>query len=250
MIRAPFAPNFWRAELDNDWRGWKPGLYLEDWKTAQDDLASTVAQVSCQVKDNAAVVNVTRDIHSGKASLQLSYTVYPDGRLKVSYDLNIAEKTLEPLRVGLQGQLTGVQNVTYFGRGPQENYSDRNDGIFLGMWNSTVEDMMVQYIYPQENGNRTDVRWIKLKDAKGKGILVKGEQPLSVSVWNTTQQQLNDSKHIGEPQVLDGAVTVNIDLVQAGVGGTDSWTQYARPYDPYRLLEKHYSYSFTIQPLK
>ena len=109
---------------------------------------------------------------------------------------------------------------------------------------------MVQYIYPQENGNRTDVRWIKLTDAKGKGILVKGEQPLSVSVWNTTQQQLNDSKHIGEPQVLDGAVTVNIDLVQAGVGGTDSWTQYARPYDPYRLLEKHYSYSFTIQPLK
>ena len=250
MIRAPFAPNFWRAELDNDWRGWKPGLYLEDWKTAQDDLASTVALVSCQVKDNAAVVNVTRDIHSGKASLQLSYTVYPDGRLKVSYDLNIAEKTLEPLRVGLQGQLTGVQNVTYFGRGPQENYSDRNAGIFLGTWNSTVENMMVQYIYPQENGNRTDVRWIKLKDAKGKGILVKGEQPLSVSMWNTTQQQLNDSKHIGEPQVLDGAVTVNIDLVQAGVGGTDSWTQYARPYDPYRLLEKHYSYSFTIQPLK
>ena len=250
MIQTPFAPNFWRAELDNDWRGWKPAIYLEHWKTAQENLASTTAQIESKVEGNVAVVNVTRDIHSGKATLQLSYTVYPDGKLKVSYDLNIAEKTLEPLRVGLQGQLSGVKNVTYFGRGPQENYSDRNDGIFLGTWNSTVEDMMVQYVFPQENGNRTDVRWIKLADAKGKGLLVKGEQPLSVSVWNTTQQQLNDSKHIGEPQMLDGAVTVNLDLVQAGVGGTDSWSNYARPYDPYRLMAKQYSYTFTIQPLK
>ena len=250
LVAAPFAPNFWRAELDNDWRGWKPGRYLEDWKTAQDNLAATTAEVGCQVEGNVAVVTVTRDIHSGKAALQLSYTVYPDGKLKVSYNLDIAEATLEPLRVGLQGQIAGVQGVTYFGRGPQENYSDRNDGVFLGTWNSTVEDMMVQYVYPQENGNRTGVRWVKLTDAKGKGLLVKGEQPLSVSVWNTTQQQLADSKHIGEPQVLDGAVTLNVDLVQAGVGGTDSWSQRARPYDPYRLMEKHYSYSFTIQPLK
>ena len=250
MIQTPFAPNFWRAELDNDWRGWKPAIYLEHWKTAQENLASTTAQIESKVEGNVAIVSVTRDIHSGKATLQLSYTVYPDGKLKVSYELNIAEKTLEPLRVGLQGQLSGVKNVTYFGRGPQENYSDRNDGIFLGTWNSSVEDMMVQYVFPQENGNRTDVRWIKLTDAKGKGLLVKGEQPLSVSVWNTTQQQLNDSKHIGEPQMLDGAVTVNLDLVQAGVGGTDSWSNYARPYDPYRLMAKQYSYTFTIQPLK
>jgi beta-galactosidase len=250
MIQAPFAPNFWRAELDNDWRGWKAGIYLEDWKTAQDNLASTTAQVSHQIEGNVAVVTVSRDIHSGKAALKLCYKVYPDGKLKVAYDLQIAEATLEPLRVGLQGQIAGVQNVTYFGRGPQENYSDRHDGVFLGTWTSAVEDMMTQYVVPQENGNRTAVRWIKLTDAKGRGLLVKGEQPLSVSVWNTTQQQLNDSKHIGEPQVLDNAVVLNVDLVQAGVGGTDSWSQYARPYDPYRLLQKHYAYSFTFEPLK
>jgi beta-galactosidase len=250
MIQTPFAPNFWRAELDNDWRGWKPGIYLEDWKTAQDNLASTTAQISHQVEGNAVVVNVLRDIHSGKAALKLSYTVYPDGKVNVAYDLQIAEATLEPLRVGLQGQIAGVKNVTYFGRGPQENYSDKNAGIFLGTWSSSVEDMMVQYVYPQENGNRTDVRWIKLTDAKGRGLLVEGGQPLSVSVWNTTQQQLQESQHIGEAKVLDGAVVLNVDLVQAGVGGTDTWSQRARPYDPYRLLQKQYTYSFTLQPLK
>ena len=152
--------------------------------------------------------------------------------------------------MGFQGQLAGVQSVTYFGRGPQENYSDRYHGAFLGTWTSSVEDMMVQYVFPQENGNRTGVKWAKLTDSKGRGVMVKGNQPLSMSVWNTTQQQLDACKHIGEPEVLDGAVTVNIDLVQTGVGGTDSWSQYARPYDPYRLLEKHYSYSFTLQSLK
>ena len=236
--------------FDNDWRGWKAGVYLEDWKTAEENLASTTAQVGYQVEGNAVVVTAVRDIHSGKATVKLSYTIYPDGKVNVAYDLQIGEKTLEPLRVGLQGQVAGVQSVTYFGRGPQENYSDRYDGVFLGTWTSTVEDMMTQYVVPQENGNRTAVRWIKLVDAKGRGLLVKGEQPLSVSVWNTTQQQLNASQHIGEPQVLDGAVVLNVDLVQAGVGGTDSWSQYARPYDPYRLLEKHYTYAFTLQPLK
>ena len=149
--------------------------------------------------------------------------------------------------MGLQGQVAGsLGNVTYFGRGPQENYSDRSDGIFLGRWTSTVAGMMTQYVYPQENGNRTDVRWISMTDAKGRGLTVKGDHPLSVSVWNTTQEELNDSAHIGEPEVLEDAFVLNVDLVQTGVGGTDSWSQYARPYDKYRLTDKHYSYGFWI----
>ncbi len=249
LVKAPFEPNFWRAELDNDWRGWKPSVYLEDWKTAQDYLASSASKTSVETSSegSVAVVSVCKDIHDGKASLQLKYSVYPDGRLQVFYDLKIAEDTLEPLRVGLQGQVAGtLENVIYFGRGPQENYSDRNDGIFLGRWTSTVADMMTQYVYPQENGNRTDVRWLSMTDAKGRGFTVKGEQPLSVSVWNTTQAALHESEHIGEPEVLSDSFVINIDLVQTGVGGTDSWTQYARPHDQYRLTEKHYDYSFWI----
>ena len=253
IIKSPFAPNFWRAELDNDWRGWKPAHYLADWKTAAEFLMTDAAdtKVEASVKGLVAVVNVSKDIHDGKAALELEYYVYPDGRVNVSYKLNIAEKTLEPLRVGLQGQIARTcDNISYYGRGPQENYSDRRDGIFLGTWKSSVEDMMVQYVYPQENGNRTSVRWIAMTDAKGKGIKVLGERPLSVSVWNTTQQELHSARHIGEPAVLEDAFTLNIDLVQTGVGGTDTWSRRARPYDPYRLMEKEYSYGFWIIPLK
>ena len=253
LIKEAFAPNFWRAELDNDWRGWKPAYYLAYWKTAAEYLASDAADTRVEATNDGlvAVIKVSKDIHDGKAALELAYTVYPDGQVNVSYKLNIAENTLEPLRVGLQGQIARTcDNIAYYGRGPQENYSDRNVGIHLGTWKSTVEDMMMQYVYPQENGNRTGVNWIAMTDAKGKGLKVVGEQPLSVSIWNTTQAELDAAKHIGEPAVLSDSFTLNIDLAQAGVGGTDTWSKRARPYDPYRLMEKEYSYGFWIIPLK
>ena len=253
MVKAPFEPNFWRAELDNDWRGWKASTYLGDWKTAQAYLASDAAdtKVEASVVGLVAVVKVSKDIHDGKAALEMVYTVYPDGRVNVVYDLKIAESTLEPIRVGLQGQIARCcDNITYFGRGPQENYSDRCDGIFLGTWTSTVEDLMTQYVFPQENGNRTGVEWISMTDAKGKGVQIVGDQPLSVSVWNTAQDALNSAKHIGEAPVLEDSFVLNVDLVQNGVGGTDTWSSKARPYDKYRLLEKEYSYGFWIVPVK
>jgi len=250
FIKEPFSPNFWRAETDNDWRGWKPSVYLELWKTAPEYLSTTKASVKCSSTDNVAIVTVSKDVYNDKASLQLIYSIYPDGTVKLEYDLRIADDTPEPLRVGLQGQIDSkYDNVSYFGRGPQENYSDRNDGAFLGIWQHSVQEMMVQYVYPQENGNRTDVRWMTLTDDDGCGLKIVGCQPLNMSVWNTTQKSLHDAKHIGEMQLLSDAFVLNIDLIQAGVGGTDSWTPRARPYDKYRLLDKEYSYAFYLIPI-
>ena len=249
MLKTPMTPNFWRAEIDNDWRGWKPSHYLRVWKTAPEKLSEP--RIATSAEGSAAVVSVSRTLDGGKAELSLKYMMYPDGRLNVSYDIQIAESVLEPLRIGLQTQIAGeLDNLAYFGRGPQENYSDRNDGIFLGLWKTTPEDMMYQYVYPQENGNRTDVRWISCADDKGRGIVFLGTQPLSVSAWNTTQAELQDAMHIGEPAVLTDSFVLNVDLVQTGVGGTDSWSQRARPYDNVRLLDKHYSYSFWLSPMK
>ena len=249
MLKAQMTPNFWRAELDNDWRGWKPSHYLRVWKTAPEKLSEP--QIVTSAEGSAAVVSVSRILDGGKAELSLKYMMYPDGRLNVSYDIQIAESVLEPLRIGLQTQIAGeLDNLSYFGRGPQENYSDRNDGIFLGLWNTTPAEMMYQYVYPQENGNRTDVRWISCADDKGRGLVFLGTQPLSVSAWNTTQAELQDAMHIGEPAVLTDSFVLNVDLVQTGVGGTDSWSQRARPYDNVRLLDKHYSYDFWLSPVK
>ena len=249
MLKAQMTPNFWRAELDNDWRGWKPSHYLRVWKTAPEKLSEP--RIATSAEGSAAVVSVSRTLEGDKAELTLKYMMYPDGRLNVSYDIRIAESVLEPLRIGLQTQIAGeLDNLSYFGRGPQENYSDRNDGIFLGLWNTTPAGMMYQYVYPQENGNRTDVRWISCADDKGRGLVFLGTQPLSVSAWNTTQAELQDAMHIGEPAVLTDSFVLNVDLVQTGVGGTDSWSQRARPYDNVRLLDKHYSYDFWLSPVK
>ena len=250
LLKSPFAPNFWRAETDNDWRGWKPARYMPYWKTAKDVLAA--APVEMNVVQEANVLNITvKKAVEGRFDLAMTYTVYPDGLVKVSYDVEIAEKALDPLRIGLQGQVLGeLESVTYFGRGPQENYSDRNDGIFLGTWTASVGGMMTDYVYPQENGNRTDVRWLAMVDLEGNGILFLGAEPMNVSAWNTTQEDLQKATHINEKSRLRGAYVVNIDHCQTGVGGTDSWTQKSRPSDQYRLLEKHYAYSFYIRPVK
>ena len=250
LLKSPFAPNFWRAETDNDWRGWKPARYMPYWKTAKDVLAA--APVEMNVVQEANVLNITvKKAVEGRFDLAMTYTVYPDGLVKVSYDVEIAEKALDPLRIGLQGQVLGeLESVTYFGRGPQENYSDRNDGIFLGTWTASVGGMMTDYVYPQENGNRTDVRWLAMVDLEGNGIQFLGAEPMNVSAWNTTQENLQKATHINEKSRLRGAYVVNIDHCQTGVGGTDSWTQKSRPSDQYRLLAKQYSYSFYIRPVR
>jgi beta-galactosidase len=249
MLKTPFVPNFWRAEIDNDWRGWKPSHYLKVWKTAAENLSQP--EITTESEGAVAVITAKRTLGADKAQLTLKYSVYPDGRLNVAYDIKISEDVLEPLRIGLQGQIAGERdNLAYFGRGPQENYSDRNDGIFLGLWKTSPADMMYQYVHPQENGNRTDVRWISCADDKGRGVAFVGSQPLSVSAWNTTQEQLQEAMHIGEPAVLTDSFVLNVDLVQTGVGGTDSWSQRARPYDQYRLMAKNYSYDFWMVPVK
>ena len=83
---------------------------------------------------------------------------------------------------------------------------------------------------------------------KGRGITIHGGQPLSMSAWYTTQEELNNAKHIGEPKLLPDSFTLNIDLIQYGVGGTDTWSKFADPYAPYRISSKQYTYSFTLYP--
>jgi beta-galactosidase len=142
-----------------------------------------------------------------------------------------------------------LERYTYCGRGPGENYSDRKEGSFMGVYSGYIKDFGFTYIYPQENGNRCDVRYLSLYAKKG-GVAFIGGQPLSVSVWSHTQQELDDATHTNELLESKGAFTVNIDCAQSGVGGTDAWSIKSRPSDAYRLLKKHYTYSFVITPVK
>ena len=244
VIAEPFKPNFWRAGTDNDRRGWKTEELLGVWK----DMTPDKVQVASAMEGVNAVI--TAKIHyEGKSELEMKYTVSPDGTLGVCYDISISESMPEPLRIGLQGQVDArYSEVTYFGLGPWENYCDRHAGVFLGTYKASVKDMMTQYVYTQENGNRTGVRWFTLTDKSGRGVQVIADEQLSMSVWNSTQEALEAATHIGEAQILENAFVLNIDCAQAGVGGTDTWSIKSRPEVHHRLLDKRYTYSFQIRP--
>ena len=252
IFTAPLKPNFWRAATDNDRRGWKSHLHSGIWKTAPEDFNSRFGSTDIQTEqtDSTAVVHVRKTMQY-KIILNLDYTLSADGTLEIDYRLETADEVPEPLRIGMQTQVANkFGDIAYFGRGPQENYRDRLEGAFLGTYRTDAAGMMTQYVYPQENGNRCDVKWMTLTDRKGHGIQFIGATPLCVSVWNTTQEELEGAKHIGEAKELENAQTVNIDHLQIGVGGTDTWSQKARPSDQYRLLGKTYSYRFVIRPVR
>ena len=138
--------------------------------------------------------------------------------------------------------------IRYYGYGPNENYVDRREGARLGIFKTTTRENVSKYLVPQECGNRCDVRWLSLTASDGRGVQFVGAEPLSVSVWNCTQESLDKARHSNEVEPLADALTVNIDRTQTGVGGTDTWSLKARPSDQSRLLEKHYACRFTIIP--
>lgn len=244
LITTPLKPNFWRAATDNDRRGWKTEELFGFWKEAPERLLTE------RVSTEDGLVKVTKRIGQ-EVMLTLEYTMSADGSLEVGYDLTIGKEVPELLRVGMTTTVPDTfATATWFGRGPHENYSDRKTGAFVGLYTLPVPAMSVQYVYPQENGNRCDVHWLALTAGNSRCLGFVGSQPLQISLWNTTQQELDRARHIGEAKELQGAFTVNIDFVQAGVGGSDSWSQSAAPSSQYRLLNKHYGYRFRIVPAR
>lgn len=251
-ITAPLVPDFWRAPTDNDRRGWRSFKKCGIWKTMPEDFESRIASTSITVEEgNAGAVHVVKSLQY-KVRLCLDYRLLSDGALEVSYNLEMADEMPEPLRVGLQTRIDSrFDRISYFGRGPQENYSDRKEGIFLGTFSSSPAELMTNYVYPQENGNRCDVRWIRLEDPTTRGIKITAvDKPLNASVWNTTMESLEKAVHIGEEKLLEGEYVLNIDTAQAGVGGTDTWSDKSRTSEPYRLTGREYSYKFIISASK
>jgi len=144
------------------------------------------------------------------------------------------------------------ENFSYYGRGPLENYTDRNTASFTGIYESPVAAQYVPYTRPQENGYKTDVRWLTLTDNAGKGIRIEGLQPICVSALNNLPEDFDPglSKKYRHTNDITPRheVILCVDLLQRGVGGDTSWG--ALPHEQYRLKEKTYSYGFVILPVK
>lgn len=240
LMRGTMAPNFWRATLDNDRRGWHVEKLLGTWRTMPEKLR--LEELSTE--DDEVVARLA----GGGVALTLRYALTADGSLGVDYDVQIADSLPEPLRVGLQAQWSDeLGQAVYCGRGPGENYSDRKEGSPMGVYSCPAREFGAHYIYPQEYANRCDVRYLWLGNRKS-GVVFIGHRPLSVSVWPCTQEALEAATHTSEVVELEDAFVVNVDAAQAGVGGTDTWSIRARPSEQHRLLGKHYAYSFVIVP--
>ena len=118
----------------------------------------------------------------------------------------------------------------------------------MGLYNAGLNDFITDYILPQENANRTDVRWMKLSDKDNNGLEIKGHDKLSVSAWPWSFKQLEQAKHTNELPSND-FITVNIDFKQMGVGGNDTWTMRAFPLEQFQIKPGKYKYSFSLSSL-
>ena len=147
----------------------------------------------------------------------------------------------------------GIKNefeeISWFGKGELENYVDRNHGFFVEQYSLPIEEFMEPYVRPQENGNRTEVRWMACTtENQNEGLLIVNvNNPLSMSVWPYTQENINEAKHTYD-LVDSGYLTLNIDLKQMGIGGNDSWSPVSAPLEKYQIPSKNYQYSFYMVP--
>jgi beta-galactosidase len=174
-----------------------------------------------------------------------TYTVYGSGDVVVEGHFTPAGELPELPRFGMQMAVPpSLGTMTWFGRGPHENYWDRKTGAAVGRYSGRVDELIHDYVRPQENGNRTDVRWVAFTDAGGTGLLAVGQPQLSVSAWPYTMEDLEAATHIHELPRRDN-ITVNLDHRQMGVGGDDGWG--ARPHPEYTLESKPYDYRFRLR---
>ena len=248
---AKLTPNFWRAPTDNDFGAGLQQKYAV-WKSPKFKLAS----LKSEMKDGLAVVSAEYEMPSVSAGtkLQLTYEINNRGAVKVNQKL-VAEKGAKVsniFRFGMQMVMPkSFENISYYGRGPVENYIDRKWATELGVYNQTVTDQFYAYIRPQENGNKTDIRWWKQLNEAGRGLQFVAEAPFSASALHYTIESLDSGwekkqEHSNEVEPAD-LTNFLIDKVQMGLGCVDSWG--AIPRKEYILPYGDYEFTFIMQPI-
>ncbi len=243
-------PYFWRAPLDNDFGNGMP-YNMGIWRTAHADKKVRKVTVGDQ-SDDGLPISVEYELTGIAVPYTVEYVIQNDGSVKVTASINLTSRDLPELpRYGMRMQLPGrYGHLTWYGRGPWENYNDRNRASFVGLYDDLVANQYVwNYIRPQESGYKTDVRWLSLTDADGKGLQIEGIQPICFSATDIATEELDPglTKKQQHPSDLrpHDAVFLHIDLKQRGVGGDNSWG--ALPHEQYRLLDKQYTYGYVMR---
>ncbi|MGI4866078.1 MAG: glycoside hydrolase family 2 TIM barrel-domain containing protein [Janthinobacterium lividum] len=246
QLAAPLLPHFTRPLTDNDRRGWKADKKLKEWFTAEPKLQSLTLD---KANPSRPSLTSTYSLIDGKTTVRVTYTLNGDGALRVAYALTPAAGLPNIPKVGMQcGIRRSYDQLSYYGRGPWENYNDRRYGADAGIYAQSLSEFADSYVVPQEYANRTDVRWMQLADKQNAGLLVVADSLLSMSAWPYTEQNIQQARHTNKLKDA-GFLTLNIDLAQMGVGGNTSWDAQAAPIEKYQLPAKPYAYSFYLLPI-
>lgn len=266
MVQGPIM-NLWRACTDND-LGSRLQNRSSDWRQAA-IKAKVVKANAVQLQAGQIQVNFTFSIPNNDekeiAQFKSTYLIDRDGKIKLTHQFKKNTPDLAELpRMGVNLILPSeYSNVEYYGRGPWENYIDRKTAAFVDVYKAKVADFYVPYIRPQENGNRTDVRWASFTNEAGNGILIKAVDKIEFGAHHNLNQDfewknpLNIQSQADQSDVVNfhttdikprKLVSVNIDFMQMGVGGDNTWG--ARTHEKYRMHNTEYEYSYYLIPIK
>ena len=249
QFRESITPEFWRAPTDNDYGA---GLQrrFATWKNPQMRLKS------CNVNGNSIVANF--EMPDQKATLTMTYTLTNEGEVIIREQLSTDKEARisNMFRYGMQLQMPKqYDRIEYYGRGPIENYCDRNSSEFIGVYNNKVQDEYYEYVRPQESGNHTDVRWFRVLDANGGGLEFYSNAPMEASALPYTMDQLDDGmnkdKKLGSHSgdlIPAGKTQVFIQQRQFGLGCVNSWGAW--PRDEYRISYGDKDFTFAIKPIR
>lgn len=244
FLASPIIPQFWRAMTDND-RGNHMHVRCAQWKYAAQDARYDI----CEIKENGKEVVVkTKFVLNTlpvSATGEINYTVCSNG-IHIDYVFDMPQGLSEVPQVALMLDCAqSFYSLEYLGRGPHENYIDRNKSADIGLFKTDINNLYVPYLKPQEHGNRTDVRYAKLTGTKH-SLLIEADEKAEINVCRWTTQELEDAKHGYELSQNDKPY-VTVSARQMGVGGYDSWG--ARTLSEYENKAGKYSLGFSIIPV-
>ena len=269
LIKTGPSVNFWRAPTDNDY-GYNMPKRLNVWKEATETQNLTSFQLnSNDGKKVVDAVKLSKNPFKIKNDLQLTamyslpsvqgeasvtYTINNKGDILVSTDLSNIKNSLPIVpRFGNNFIIdSAYDKVSWYGRGPHENYQDRKTSALVGKYDATVKDLYFEYIRPQENGYRTDIRTVSFLNTNGKGIQISSPKLFGFSAHNQYNSDFDEGmekqqRHTYDIPIRD-LININIDYSQMGVGGDDSWG--LMPHEEYQIKPDNLSFSFMIKPVK
>ncbi|HCX57512.1 MAG TPA: beta-galactosidase [Sphingobacterium sp.] len=249
---ALFKTNYWRAPNDNDFGANTPEK-LKSWKQVTDSIE--LLEIRSELIDSLVYVYAAYKMPQVYGQLAMKYCINQRGEMRVSqsFTADTTKKVAVLPRFGMQWIMpAGFEAINYYGRGPQENYIDRNFASHVGIYKQTVDQQYFPYVMPQETGNKTDVRWMEIRNKQGEGLFFTADSTFSMSALHYFDKDLDDGPKRQQRHAADldkrKQTQVNIDLRQMGVGGINSWGAW--PLHEYTLPYKDYSFSFVLKPVE